>query len=209
MDWTTLIAPLAALLGVTLGQQLQKRRELSVRAQQLREEMLLDLAEWAMQQLYLVPTPAQHYDAEGNLIGVYWPTNSQAADRGEVPKGAEKRLLMRVKLYGSPKLFKLAQRASGNAENSGGIVLSRRSDIVGPSSFYPTFATLKELWAQLEDEVGAQRKVSLLSRLRRRRKVVVDQEVVDAELERLTIMSDKRWWNSYKASGEDEAAFTI
>jgi hypothetical protein len=50
VDWTLVIAPAAAVIGVFLGQELQKRRELSLRAQQLREEMLLDLVEWTLKQ---------------------------------------------------------------------------------------------------------------------------------------------------------------
>ena len=198
MNWALLVAPLAALAGVFLGQALQKRREVSMRAMQLREEMLLDLAEWTLTQHSRVPLPSIHYDEDFSLLGVYWPTNAKAADSGDVSEPAAPRLLMMVRLYGSPELAKLATSASRAAESSGNVVKSRRTDWVGPSLFSPALASLTDLWRQIQIEVERpprrRGRFGMWLSEQRGRTSAPAGDLYDPDL--LTFAADERWWLS-------------
>jgi hypothetical protein len=194
------IAPVAALVGIFVGQGLQKRRELSVRAQQLREEMLLDLAEWTLKQTALVPTPSIHTGADGTLKAVIWPTNAAAADRELIAEQAPPRLLMLVRLYGSPKLFELARSASSYARESGSIAGSRRDDIVGPSVYYQAIVALQKLWAQIETEVAKppRRRPGLFERVKltaSRSPIAGETSTNEDQRNYNALLADEEWWH--------------
>ncbi len=169
-----------------------------MRAMQLREEMLLDLAEWTLTQQARVPLPSIHYDEDFSLLGVYWPTNAEAADRGDVSEPAAPRLLMMVRLYGSAELAKLATSASQAAESSGEVVTSRRTDWVGPSLFSPALASLTDLWRQIQIEVERpprrRGRFDMWLSEQRGRSSTPAGDLYDAEL--LKFAADERWWLS-------------